>query len=202
MSTLATILIVVLAAVAVAALLLFGIVTFRARRRERLEREFGAEYQRAVARAGSEAAAEDDLAERRKQRSRLDIRELDPARRDHYLQRWRAIESQFVARPVDAVAEADQLVTEIMSERGYPVDDFERRAADISVDYPEIVEGYRAAHSIARATQEGTATTEDHRQAVVHYRSLCEQLLGADVRPGAGWSPGGSPNGSLNQRSQ
>jgi hypothetical protein len=202
MSTLVTILIVVLAAVAVAALLLFGVVTFRTRRRERLEREFGVEYRRAVARAGSEAAAEDDLSERRKQRSRLDIRELDPARRDHYLQRWRAIESQFVARPIDAVAEADHLVTEIMSERGYPVDDFERRAADISVDYPEIVEGYRAAHGIARATQEGTATTEDHRQAVVHYRSLCEQLLRADVRPGAGWAPGGSPNGSLRQGSQ
>ena len=190
MSPMATILIVVLAAVAVGALLLLGIVTFMNRRRERLQREFGIEYQRAVARAGGQEAAEADLEERRRRRSKLRIRELDPARRDHYLQRWRAVESQFVARPVDAVAEADQLVIEIMSERGYPVHDFERRAADISVDYPEIVEGYRHAHGIALATQEGTATTEDHRQAVVHYRGLCEQLLGADVRPGAGWTDG------------
>ncbi|MBO0689260.1 MAG: hypothetical protein J2P40_06795, partial [Candidatus Dormibacteraeota bacterium] len=149
MSTLATILVVVLAAVAVGALLLLGIVTFMNRRRERLQREFGLEYQRAVARAGGQEAAEDDLAERRRQRSKLQIRDLEPARRDHYLQRWRAVESQFVARPVEAVADADQLVTEIMAERGYPVHDFERRAADVSVDYPEIVEGYRLAHGIA-----------------------------------------------------
>ena len=190
MSILATILIVVLAAVAVGALLLLGIVTFMNRRRERLQREFGVEYQRAVAQAGGQAAAEDDLAERRRQRSRLQLRDLEPARRDHFLQRWRAVESQFVARPVDAVGGADQLVTEIMAERGYPVDDFERRASDVSVDYPEIVEGYRRAHAIARSTQEGTATTEDHRQAVVHFRALTEQLLGADVRPGAGWTEG------------
>lgn len=192
MSTLATIVIVVLAAVAVGALLLLGIATFRNRRRERLQREFGAEYQRAVARSGGQEAAEDDLAERRRQRSKLQIRDLDPARRDHYVQRWRAVESQFVAHPVDAVADSDQLVTEIMAERGYPVHDFERRAADVSVDYPEIVENYRLAHGIAVRTREGTATTEDHRQAVVHYRTLCEQLLAADVRPGAGWTAGES----------
>ncbi|HSD00734.1 MAG TPA: hypothetical protein VLB81_00065, partial [Gaiellales bacterium] len=105
-----------------------------------------------------------------------DIRPLAPESRARYLERWKDVQAQFVDDPVPAVTDADRLIGEAMRERGYPVDDFDQRAADLSVDYPEVVENYRAGHSIA-GSGNGGADTEDLRQAMVHYRSLFDRLV-------------------------
>jgi len=150
------------------------------RRTEQLRGQFGPEYDRAVAERGDVRGAETDLAERRRRREQLDIHPLTPDVRARYADAWRATQTHFVDRPGDAVQEANQLVVEVMRERGYPVDDFEQRAADVSVDHPAVVENYRAAHTIAEANLAGNATTEDLRRAVVHYRALFEELLEDD----------------------
>ena len=164
--------VVVIAAVAVAMLL-------RERRSKALRAGFGPEYERTVEQRGDRRAAERELADREERHKQLDIRELEPDRREAFDERWRVAQRQFVDEPAAAVAAADALVQEVMRARGYPVDeDFERRAADISVDHPVVVEHYRAANAISvRATGDGTAT-EDLRQAMVHFRALFAELLG------------------------
>ena len=149
----------------------------QSRRRARLREGFGPEYERAVEEAGSRRHAESELEQREKRREALDIRPLASAARDRYLERWRVTQERFVDEPGAAVSDADRLVTEVMRERGYPVDDFEQRSADLSVDHPHLVENYRAAHAASLANDKGEATTEDLRQAMVHYRSLFEELL-------------------------
>jgi hypothetical protein len=146
-------------------------------RRERLRGRFGPEYDRAVAEHGGRRGAEAELARREEQRERLDIVPLSPESRERYFESWREVQTGFVDEPSQAVTQADRLVTEVMRERGYPMDDFDQRVADISVDHPEVVEHYRAAHSIHLANEEGEASTEDLRQAVVHYRALFNELL-------------------------
>ncbi len=160
----------------------------RKRRTAHLQEGFGPEYDRTVEETGSRREAESELAQREKRRQELDIRPLTPAARDRYFDRWRETQARFVDDPGSAVGDADSLVQEVMRERGYPTDDFEQRAADISVDHPQIVENYRAAHSVSLASQRGEASTEDLRQSLVHYRSLFEQLLetGAPDRVEAG----------------
>ena len=149
----------------------------RRNKSERLQDRFGPEYERTVPAAGEEKAAEKELVARERNRKKLDIRPLSPAALDGYVIRWRAVQTAFVDHPSSAVGEADLLVTEVMRERGYPVDDFERQAADISVDHPTIVENYRAAHDINLPQQRGDIDTEQQRQAFVHYRALFEKLL-------------------------
>jgi hypothetical protein len=168
------ILVVVLVVVALLAVLLG-----RRRRTEQLQERFGPEYQRTVARAGDQRAAESELASREQRRQRLDIVELEPAARARYLEAWRATQGRFVDDPAGATREADLLVARVMRDRGYPVDDFEQRAADISVDHPQVAEDYRAAHAVSKASEQGLATTDDLRQAFVHYRSLFAELLEA-----------------------
>ena len=147
-------------------------------RRERLRGRFGPEYDRTLDRtAGDRRAAESELAEREKRREQLEIRPLSPAARDRYSGSWREVQALFVDEPRTAVRDADQLVISVMRERGYPMDDFEQRAADVSVDHPDVVENYRAAHRISEASERGDATTEDLRQAMRHYRALFEDLL-------------------------
>src|SRR5512144_809569 len=148
-------------------------------RSQRIRKRFGPEYDRTVSRTGDRAAAEAELAEREKQRSRLTITDLDPAARDRYLQGWRAAQARFVDNPVAATREADLLVTNVMRDRGYPVDDFEQQAADVSVDHPTVVEHYRSAHAVAVATERDQVGTEDLRQAITHYRALFDELVGA-----------------------
>ena len=148
----------------------------RSRRTRQLREGFGPEYERTVDERGRRQA-ESELAERQERREKLDIRPLTTAARDRFLERWRTTQERFVDEPEGAVSDADRLVTEVMRERGYPVDDFEQRAADVSVDHPELVENYRAAHDISRRSRDGQASTEDLRQAMVHYRSLFEELL-------------------------
>ena len=147
-------------------------------RSKRLSDQFGSEYDRTVDATDDREAAERDLERREEQRSALEIRELDPAARERYADAWRQTEKRFVDEPTAAVRDADELVNTVMRDRGYPIDDFDRRADDISVDHPEVVENYRAARRIAVANESGEAETEDTRQALVHYRELFSRLLG------------------------
>ena len=149
----------------------------RARRRRGLQRTFGPEYDRVVADAPNRRDAEAELTERRARREQLEIHDVRPTVRSRFADRWRQIQERFVDDPDTAILEADALIQEVMHDRGYPVEDFERRAADLSVDHPQVVENYRAAHAISVARARGEATTEDARVALVHYRSLFEELL-------------------------
>jgi hypothetical protein len=168
--------------VALGAVIVIGLVgwmVWQQRRSRMLRQRFGPEYDRVVSETGGvRRKAESELDSRRKRRDDLDIRPLDPAARQRYMETWRTVQARFVDAPSQAIGEADALVLQVMRERGYPMDDFDQRAADISVDYPGVVENYRAAHAISMADQHGKASTEDMRQAVVHYRSLFEDLLG------------------------
>ena len=167
--------VVVLAAVAVAAW------TMMSNRRTRTLRErFGPEYDRTVNESGKRRAGESELETRRKRREDLDIRPLAPASRERYAVSWRDAQARFVDAPAEAIREADALVLAVMQERGYPMEDFDQRSADISVDHPEVVQDYRAAHAISMASDHGKAGTEDLREAMVHYRALFERLLGSE----------------------
>jgi len=142
-----------------------------------LRQRFGPEYERAVQEHGSERKAEAKLADREKRVERLNIRDLDPMEHERFSKRWESVQSRFVDSPKGAVAEADDLVSALMKARGYPVADFDQRAADISVDHPRVVENYRSAHEIALRVGKNEATTEDLRTAMIHYRSLFEELV-------------------------
>jgi hypothetical protein len=150
------------------------------RRRTQLRERFGPEYERLLAERGDRGEAESELLDRQKRREEMDIRPLDPSARDNYAIAWREIQARFVDGPAVAVKEANGLVTEVMRDRGYPIEDFDQRSADISVDYPVVVENYRAAQAITLRNEEGRASTEDLRQAMVHYRSLFSSLLDVD----------------------
>lgn len=165
----------------------------RRMRTTRLRKRFGPEYDRAVGDAGSRRAAEHDLEDRQARRDNLEVVPLEVRARDRYLQEWRLVQARFVDSPSEATRSADQLINEVMRERGYPVEDFEQRASDISVDHPQVVDDYRAAHTVAEANERSQATTEDLRQALVHYRSLFEDLLEVDETPGQ--LPGERPDG-------
>jgi hypothetical protein len=149
----------------------------RQRRSRRLQETFGPEYERTVEETGDRRAAETELRERTERRAQFDVVPLEPEARTRYIEAWRHTQAQFVDEPAEATREADRLITSVMRDRGYPVDDFEQRAADISVDHPQVVDDYRAAHAIAAANERSEASTEDLRQALVHYRSLFEELL-------------------------
>src|ERR1700688_1491692 len=142
-----------------------------------LRQKFGPEYERAVQKHGSERKAEAKLADRQQRVEKLNIRDLDPMERERFSKHWEFVQSRFVDSPRGAVAEADDLVSSLMKTRGYPVSDFDQRASDISVDHPRVVENYRSAHEIALRVGEDAATTEDLRTAMIHYRSLFEELV-------------------------
>jgi len=142
-----------------------------------LRHRFGAEYDRAVQQHRSERKAEAKLENREMRVDMLKIRVLDLAERERYLSQWRAMQYRFVDYPKGAVTEADELVCSLMQTRGYPVADFDQRAADISVDHPRVVENYRSAHNIALRLGKGEASTEELRTAMIHYRSLFDELV-------------------------
>jgi len=146
-----------------------------------LRQRFGPEYDRVVRQHGSERKAEAKLADRETRVEMLKIRDLDLAEREGYLSRWQAEQSRFVDYPKGAVTEADELVCSLMQTRGYPVTDFDQRAADVSVDHPRVVENYRSAHDIALRLGRGEASTEDLRTAMIHYRSLFDELVQAQT---------------------
>lgn len=145
-----------------------------------LREKFGPEYQRAVLVHGSKRKAEATLADREKRVEKLNLRDLDPRERERYLEEWTFVQSRFVDSPKGAVSEADDLVCALMNTLGYPVSDFDQRAADISVDHPRVVENlenYRSAHEIALRVGKDEANTEDLRTAMVHYHSLFDELV-------------------------
>lgn len=159
--------------------LLAGIVALAVqnRRRATLRAKFGSEYARTVEEVGSSRKAEAELAEREKRVAAFSIRPLSPQQVDMFTDSWMRIQTQFVDDPQGAVSRADVLLTEVMEVRGYPIVDFERRSADLSVDHPEVVQNYRSAHDIAIRHARGEADTEDLRQAMIHYRALFEELV-------------------------
>jgi len=164
---------VVVAVVVVGFLVLGGM----KRRSRDLKQHFGPEYDRLLREKGDARKAEAELAAREKRVKKLELRVLPAAERQRFSDAWTALQARFVDDPKGAVSEANRLVKEVMTARGYPVADFETRAADISVEHPYLVTNYRAAHDIATRSERNAATTEDLRKAVVHYRSLFDELL-------------------------
>jgi hypothetical protein len=173
--------------VIVAVVVVAGIVAaaLKSRRTRSLQGRFGPEYDRVAADAPSRREAESELRAREKHHDELDIKPLDPRDRDRFRARWQDVQAEFVDDPEASVGQADMLIQEVMRTRGYPVDDFETRSADLSVDHPEVVENYRAARGIAVANERGKATTEDLRHAVQHYRALFDVLVESGVTTSA-----------------
>jgi len=172
----------IIVAIVVALLVIAGAFLWsRSRRSEHLRDRFGPEYERAVEEKGDRGKAEAELSKREKRVEKLDIRPLEPAERREFAARWEDVQARFVDDPPRAVAYADALLGDVMKARGYPVSDFDQRAGDISVDHPVVVEHYRKAHDIAVRHERGEAGTEDLRQAMIHYRALFDNLVGAEA---------------------
>ncbi len=166
------VIVLVVVGVAVAAFFLL-----RKRRTEQLRRRFGPEYDRAVQETGSVGKAEATLQARKARVERLHIRPLSREDAARFSIAWRELQTLFVDDPKRAITDADRLVGEVMHARGYPVGDFDQRVEDVSVDHPNVVMNYRAARDIAQDHARGRASTEDLRQAMVHYRALFDDLL-------------------------
>ncbi|MFL5619815.1 MAG: hypothetical protein ACJ79A_15640 [Gemmatimonadaceae bacterium] len=163
--------------VAVLVLAVIGWLVWRRQQSDRLKARYGPEYARAVNELGDKRRAESELVKRQERVAAFDIRPLSAEQQNGYLQQWRAVQTRFVDDPKGAVTDADRLVEDVMRTRGYPVSDFDQRAADLSVHHPRVVENYRAARDIAQRHRRGEATTEDLRQAMVYYRGLFQDLL-------------------------
>ena len=176
--------VVLIASIAIAAWLLY-----RQRQSRRLKERFGPEYGRTVDVLGSAAKAESELIAREKRVQGLTLVPLEPADAARFSHAWDALQGNFVDDPSGVVVQAERLVRDLMLKRGYPMGDFERLAADISVDHPGVVNHYRAAQAIAIRCQRGEADTEEMRKAVVHYRGLFDELLEAVPRPAAQAAP-------------
>ena len=166
--------------IVVAVLLIAGIawLAYASARTKRLQKRFGPEYDATVKRLGSKPKAEAELQRREKRVAKFEIVPLAPADVTRFSQAWTRLQGSFVDDPKGVLLEADRLVRELLLKRGYPVADFDLRAADISVDHPVVVDNYRAAQRIVSLDQRGEATTEDLRKAVVHFRALFDELLG------------------------
>lgn len=167
----------VMLAIIVALIVVAAWLLMQRRQSKTLEKRFGPEYERTVEELGSRPKAEAELRTRQKRVEKFNLVPLSPAEAARYSQAWRTLQGRFVDNPKGVLQEADDLVQELMRARGYPMADFEGRAADISVDHPAVVEHYRAAQAIALRDQRGEADTEEMRRAVVHYRALFDDLL-------------------------
>jgi hypothetical protein len=166
----------------IAILVIFGaivgvIFTRRNKHTGKLRDTFGSEYDQTVKTLGNEKKAQSELDDRQKHVLTLDIHPLSASQQEQYQANWTSVQSKFVDEPGQAIIEADRLIMEVMQVRNYPISDFEQRAADISVGYPDLVGNYRAAREIALKNRQGLANTEDLRQAMIYYRSLFEELL-------------------------
>jgi FtsZ-interacting cell division protein ZipA len=180
MSNTTLIIVIVVAIVIVAAIVVVGYQMARKRRTEQLRQQYGPEYDRTIEQADTQREAESELRDRAKRHEQLELRTLDSSQREDFARRWSDVQAQFVDDPSDAVHNADLLVNEVMSARGYPVENFDQQADDLSVRYPEVTQRYREARSIAQANENGSADTEDLRQAVTSYRALVVALLTDD----------------------
>lgn len=178
-----TVIIVLLVAVAAIALIAVAASRQSRTRRASLKRRFGPEYDRALLFYGNAARAERELAAREKRMARFHLRDLDDVTRQRFTTAWAAVQSRFIDNPAQAVVTANDLVKEVMLAIGYPADEFEQRTADLSVAHPNVVQHYRAAHQLAESNQSGQASTEELRQAVVHYRALFSELVEQSTVP-------------------
>jgi hypothetical protein len=177
MNSVTTVIVIIIAVIVILAI---GAAIYRLtqkRRSDRLHERFGPEYDRAVERADDRRGAESELLEREKRHKELELRTLDAGQQRQFEQRWSDVQRDFVDGPAKAVHHADRLVVDVMSARGYPVDDFDQRADDLSVKYPKVTQHYREARRIARANERGEVSTEELRTAVTSYRSLVDALL-------------------------
>jgi hypothetical protein len=172
---------VVIIVIAIAFLALAAMAIARQRRAEELRRGFGPEYERTVARTGDEATAQADLLDRQRRHEALELHRLDPRARMRFVDAWQTTQAEFVDDPAHAIQDADRLIQSVMRDRGYPVEDFDDRAAIISVDHPVVVERYRRAHAIALGNAGGDGDTEALRQALQDYRALFDELVEDDA---------------------
>jgi hypothetical protein len=175
-----------LIAIAAAAILIIAVLALLYARKRRnttadLRKKFGPEYDRAVLVHGAGRKAEAKLEDREKRVETLNIRDLNPIEHERFVKQWESVQSCFVDSPKGAVTQADDLLSSLMKARGYPMSDFAQRADDISVDHPRVLENYRSAHEIALRVGKNEATTEELRTAMIHYRSLFEELVQAPV---------------------
>jgi len=170
--------------VVIALLIAVGVALYlrsRSKISARFRKRYGPEYDRAVLEHGSDRKAEKKLADRETRVESLKIRALGAAERERFVADWQSVQSRFVDHPKSSVTAADELVSSLMQARGYPVADFDQRAADISVDHPRLVENYRAAHGVAVRIGRDEASTEDLRTAMIQYRGLFDELVLADA---------------------
>jgi hypothetical protein len=176
MSPILTIVLIIVVLVVIAAIV-YGV---QAGRRKKLQNTFGPEYERAVADTGNRTEAEKELREREKRHAELELKPLSPESQAKYSADWEEVQLKFVDDPAEAVGTADDLVTRLITERGYPTHDYEDRLADLSVEHARTLQHYRDAHEISERNRSGEASTEDLRQALVHYRALFADLLGTE----------------------
>ncbi|GII77015.1 hypothetical protein Sru01_19970 [Sphaerisporangium rufum] len=169
---------------AVVAILVVGYLLTRQQRRRRLQERFGPEYDRTISERENRREAEQELIEREQRHAKLDIRPLAPESRTAYAKKWTEVQERFVDAPGFAVTEADHLVTAVMADRGYPTEGFEQQVSDLSVAHGPTMDHYRSAHEISSRAARQEASTEELRQAMVHYRALFEELLEESVTPG------------------
>lgn len=173
-------------AIVVAVLVIALLVAVPFLRRRRLQSQFGPEYDREVEALGSRRAAEEKLSDRQRRHDSLELHDLPAETKDRYADRWRTVQEHFVDAPERATGEADELITRVMADRGYPTQDFEQQAADLSVEHARTLNSYRTAHSLAVLVERRSATTEDMRQAMMHYRTVFAELIDREVgRTGA-----------------
>jgi hypothetical protein len=190
MSPTLTIILIIVVLVVVAAVA-YGI---QVGRRKKLQSTFGPEYDRVVEHAGSRTEAEKELREREKRHAGLELKPLSPESQARYAAAWEEVQIKFVDSPAEAVTTADELVTRLIAERGYPTGDYDEKLADLSVEHAGTLQHYRDAHEISERNKGGEASTEDLRQALVHYRALFADLLGTDPVPAAAeTAPGDRP---------
>jgi FtsZ-interacting cell division protein ZipA len=177
MSPTAVIVLIIVILVVIAAV---AVVAVRNSRRKKLQNTFGPEYDRVVADSGNRADAEKELRERERRHAELELKPLSKESQERYSAAWEEVQIQFVDNPGEAVSTADDLVTRLIAERGYPTGDYDDQLANLSVDHARTLGHYRDAHAISQRNQSGEASTEDLRQALVHYRALFADLLGTE----------------------
>lgn len=166
----------IILAIVIIILVAAGVYLLRKRRTGQLRDRFGPEYHHAVQKTGDPRKAEAELLEREKRVQKFTLKPLVPGDRERFTARWQRVQAEFVDDPKGSITHADGLLGDVMAARGYPVSDFEQRSADLSVDHPVVVQNYRAARDIAQRHERGDASTEDLRQAMIHYRALFEEL--------------------------
>lgn len=168
---------IIIVAIIVIAAIVGGLLLMQRRRTEQLQSRFGPEYERALKEKGDKSKAEAELQEREKRVEKLAIRPLEPGQRERFVEEWQRVQAEFVDDPEHSIRDADSLLQDVMKERGYPVQNFDQVAADISVDHPAVVDHFRTAHDIALRHERGEGDTEDLRKAMINYRALFEDLV-------------------------